>query len=299
MALEEQVAALSNNIKGMALSLDKFDGTSNFKDWEADYDILCQDTNRVTDRAKLNLLVFNLRGQAKEVYLALNEEDRTDFAKVRQALLDAFQEQDSDRQQRKMALYARKQVAHETLKEYVLAAQRSARGLGMPQSELVAVSVNNTRPQVRRHLKGHKFQTVAELLKSDLMTEDFNEEDILHQLMTEVKADKEQPTVAKAVTWQGDDHPRGACQCCGRQNASGDRRPGGYRGRSRERPQYKQYGNQSNGGGQQLTKDSCGKCGRVQCQGGSKCFAHGKTCHKCGKQNHLRNVCRSKTPQRP
>ena len=62
MALEEQVAALSNNIKGMALSLDKYDGTSNFEDWDGDYSILYQDTNHVIDRAKLNLLVFNLRG---------------------------------------------------------------------------------------------------------------------------------------------------------------------------------------------------------------------------------------------
>ena len=117
----------------------------------------------------------------------MNEEDKEYFAKVQQALMDAFQERDSDRQQRKMALYVRKQAAHETLKEYVLVAQRSAQGLGMPQSKLVAVIVNSTRPQVRRYLKGHKFTSVAELLKSDLMTEDFNE-GILHQMMTEVKA---------------------------------------------------------------------------------------------------------------
>ena len=47
----------------------------------------------------------------------MNDQDKEDFAKVRQAPIDAFQEQDSDRQQRKMALYAQKQAAHETLKE--------------------------------------------------------------------------------------------------------------------------------------------------------------------------------------
>ena len=43
-------------------------------------------------------------------------------------------------------------------------------------------------------------------------------------------------------------------------------------------------------------QQSCGRCGRVSCRGGIQCLAHGRSCHKCGKLNHFKSVCRSGTP---
>ena len=44
-------------------------------------------------------------------------------------------------------------------------------------------------------------------------------------------------------------------------------------------------------------QQSCGRCGRVSCRRGIQCLAHGKTCHKCGRQNHFKSVCRSRAPR--
>ena len=38
----------------------------------------------------------------------------------------------------------------------------------------------------------------------------------------------------------------------------------------------------------------CTRCGRDFCKQGSKCSANGKTCYKCGNDNHLSKMCRSK-----
>ena len=40
---------------------------------------------------------------------------------------------------------------------------------------------------------------------------------------------------------------------------------------------------------------TCFRCGRQTCKSTSTCPARGKTCSNCGKQNHFRSVCRSKT----
>ena len=39
----------------------------------------------------------------------------------------------------------------------------------------------------------------------------------------------------------------------------------------------------------------CTRCGYNNCQQGSKCPANGQRCHKCGNENHLSKMCRSKT----
>jgi hypothetical protein len=49
-------------------------------------------------------------------------------------------------------------------------------------------------------------------------------------------------------------------------------------------------------GKEKLVK-GCGKCGSHSCRGGSSCSANGKTCRKCGKQNHFQTVCRGRPQQ--
>ena len=39
----------------------------------------------------------------------------------------------------------------------------------------------------------------------------------------------------------------------------------------------------------------CSRCGYSNCQQGSKCPANGQICHKCGNENHLSKMCRSKS----
>ena len=55
-------------------------------------------------------------------------------------------------------------------------AQRQTHHLGMAQKDLVAVTISNSRPAVRRLLRAHNFKNLKELSKSQLVLEDFEED---------------------------------------------------------------------------------------------------------------------------
>ena len=189
--LPEDVTSLNQNLRAMQMTLEKYDGSTPFLDRHKEFDMFCQATKREQDVDKLHLLVFNLHGQAKETYRAIADEDQKDFAKVCQALRDIFDERQSQRHQRKLAFYKRHQEPHESLRDFVLAAQRAARGLGLSQQDIVDTIVENARPQACIALKGHHFKSVNDLLKSGLISENFGEpaeESTLKILMEEVRA---------------------------------------------------------------------------------------------------------------
>ena len=318
--LPEEVTSLNQNLRAMQMTLEKYDGSTPFSDWHKEFDMFCQATKREQDVEKLHLLVFNLHGQAKETYRAIADEDQKDFAKVCQALRDIFDERQSQRHQRKLAFYKRHQEPHESLRDFVLAAQRAARGLGLPQQDIVDTIVENARPQARIALKGHHFKSVNDLLKSGLISENFGEpaeESTLKILMEEVRAlrlERQQqattmPPTVKAVTF---------AEPAGNYNGYQGNFQGNYQRQSRPRGNFRapyhntkpqQQGATANFGKdrsrsrdrddeQQKQQYTCGKCGAYECKGGSKCFANGKICLRCGKPGHFAQVCRARDPQR-
>ena len=185
--LPEDVTLLNQNLRAMQMTLEKYDGSPLFSDWHKEFN----KTKREQDIKKLHLLVFNLRSQAKATYRATADDDRRDLAKVCQALRDIFEERQSQRHQRKLALYKRHQESHESL-----------RVLGLSQQD----------PQAHIALKGHHFKTVNDLLKLGLISENFGEpaqESTLKILMEEVRPlrlERQQqatmmPPTVKAVTF--------------------------------------------------------------------------------------------------
>ena len=177
---DSDMATVANIPKGLSRainnSIEKFDGSQNFQDWMVQFKIVCKDTERTTDADILNLLVLSLKDQANDVFLALNEEDRASLDTVTEALKDTFTASDAQLQKKKMDLYNTKQASGQTLREFALKKQKMARGLELTQKEILGIIEENARPNIRRHLKNNSFRTVQEMLKSKIMTKDFEEE---------------------------------------------------------------------------------------------------------------------------
>ena len=357
------MATVANIQKGLSRAihnnLEKFDGSQNFQDWLVQFEIVCADTERNTDDDKLNLLALSLRGQACDIYLALTEQERTNLATVTNALKDSFTASEAQLQKKKMSLYNKKQSSGESLRDFVLDTQKMARGLNLSQKEIVGIIEENARPNIRRHLKNNDFKTVQDLLKSKIMTEEFEEEVSMSDLMGEIKAlrlaQERPPQTVKTV--QFDRQSRKDCHHCGQTDRSRSRSKSAtrtirppqtpqqqtpaqtqmpyqqqpyqpqqqtpaqtqmpyqqqyvqmpYQPATYPQPQNFAYHQQPY---QQMNRprmylgpraygpssSKCGRCGSFTCRRGNFCFANGKTCHQCGKPNHLKSVCRGGNSQ--
>ena len=299
MTGEQQIAALQQQLKGMALAIPKFDGQEDFDEWLIDFELLADELGKTTDAEKAKFIPFQLAGDARLKYKTLSPEDRASFQAIKNLLTETYAPTQHDLQSAKLSFYNRKQGQFENLRDFIAAAEKATRNLKLPAAEVVAVVINNCRPPIRRLLRTAQFHSLRELSKSPLIDEDYEDDNAspaLNAIMAELKDMRaERDSRQRAVHFQ----PHGAMATDHRPRSltphNRDRRP--QRSQSRERPQYYSAPNtprKSQKPFGQATATACGRCGNSNCCGDFKCYARDKVCHRCNRRGHLKPQCKTK-----
>ena len=212
--------AILRQLRGMALSIDRFDGTSDIEDWLFDFELLAKVTGYNSDEDKARFLPFHLSGEAKRRYHDLSVTDKGKYSTIKGMLLEVYTPTTWERGMAKRAFYSRKQGQYETLKDYIAQAEVQSYKLGIPQDEAVAVVIHNARPTIRRLLKVGNYASLRELARSPLTLENFEDDLTLPELqvmVAELKEIQHQHEKIKVVTMTAPANLplTGACQRSG------------------------------------------------------------------------------------
>ena len=172
-------------LKCLTISLVNFDGsTKTVADWLEDYDRFCTETKRESDADKLTTLISHLTGDVKQWFILQPLENRTDYTKLRPALLAKFSPTSQEKFSLKSKIYATKQQVNQTFKDYVRQQQLAARTAGLPQQELTSICISGALPTLKAHLAMAQPQTIEELLKLPLVVNEVVDEPLYTMMQT-------------------------------------------------------------------------------------------------------------------
>ena len=191
-------------LKCLTISLVNFDGsTKTVADWLEDYDRFCTETKRESDADKLTTLISHLTGDAKQWFILQPLENRTDYTKLRPALLAKFSPTSQEKFSLKSKIYATKQQVNQTFKDYVRQQQLAARTAGLPQQELTSICISGALPTLKAHLAMAQPQTIEELLKLPLVVNEVVDEPLYTMMQTlTTRVDTMEANAKKQVKFQ-------------------------------------------------------------------------------------------------
>ena len=282
-----EIAALRQQVRGMGASIDKYDGTTNVEEWFFEFENLAAHQGLNENAEKARLLSFNITGEAKRRFHKLNNEQKASYETIKTNFTNWFSTSRGDRQRLKRQFYQRKQLAYESLRDFILQADAASTHLGLDEEDVLSTIIDNARPAARRALLGHNFATVEDLLKSQLIHEDFEEGDLsapaVQAIMAEIKKlsiQKDQAQVRFVEKRQSMTYHKNSDRS---REHSRDKSKDRSKSGERRRPWY-------NPG----HPEACSKCGIVYCKGDFRCYARNKECHACSKIGHIKSLCRSK-----
>ena len=185
-----EIAALRQQVRDMGASIDKYDGTTNVQKWFFELENLAAHQGLNENAENARLLSFYVTGEAKRWFHKLNDEQKASYEAIKTNLTNWFSTS-RDCQRLKRQFYQRKQLAYESLRDYILQADAASLHLGLDEEDVVSTIIDNARPAARRALLGHNFATVEDLLKSQLIHEDFEDGDLstpaVQAIMAEIK----------------------------------------------------------------------------------------------------------------
>ena len=156
---EQRDEALISGLKGLqslSVTLNKFDGTTNIKDWLEEFDGYIQETAKESNNSKLFALQQNLPGEAKQWLQLQPDPTRKDYTNLRKALFEKFSPTEQELFRIKSQIYSSRQQALQSFKDYVRQLQMMARPLKLAKKELVGVCINGAHPTLKsssRHVR--------------------------------------------------------------------------------------------------------------------------------------------------
>ena len=175
----------------MGASIDKYDGTTNMQECFFEFENLVSHQGLNESAEKARLLSFYITGEAKRRFHKLSDEQKASYEAIKTNLTNWFSTSRGDRQRLKRQFYQRKQLAYESLRDYIMQADAASTHLGLDEEDEVSTITDNARPAARRALLGHNFATVENLLKLQLIHEDFEDGDLstpaVQAIMAEIK----------------------------------------------------------------------------------------------------------------
>ena len=120
---------------------------------------------------KLALLKNNLHGDAKEWYRL---QPTKTWAEISTSIVDRYGLTSNQKHAAKAKLFVAVQQPQETFSNCISRVQKLARDLTIEQDELVTISINGARPQIRAHLQmvSPVTATIAALLKLPIVSDD-------------------------------------------------------------------------------------------------------------------------------
>ena len=164
------IQSLSKHFNALTSRLDNYDGAKNVNDWLSDFTRYCTDIGRETDNEKLNCFIAHLTGEAR-AWFRLQAADAT-VVQLVAGLKLRFEPTVQQLHSKKMQLYAKRQQAGQPFAEFVREVQEIARGLQMPEVELVRIALSGANPNIRAHLAMAQPDTISKLLKLPVVTEE-------------------------------------------------------------------------------------------------------------------------------
>ena len=168
---EEVLKMLTKQLNALTIKIDSFDGTGNVQEFLDDFNDYCKEAGKNTEAEKLAVLKNNLHGNAKEWYRLQPTET---WAEISTSILDRYGLTDNQKHAAKAKLFAATQQPQETFSNFVSRVQKLARDTTVNQDELVTISINGARPQIRAHLQmvSPAPATIAALLKLPIVSDD-------------------------------------------------------------------------------------------------------------------------------
>ena len=292
------LAALGRHFSAMMVRIDPFDGTGNVKDFLADISRYFEDTNKITDKEKINGFMAHLSGEARLWFRTQSHIDK--FEDLKTAFQDRFGITTQQKHGLRTKIYACRQLPGEPFKSFVGRVQELARQIDMGETEIVSVTLSGARPELRPHLSMAQPDTISALLKlpivadEALVTETNPQFEALNAAMT-----TQMEKLGNQIAEMGRNDQR-------RSSRPSYRRPNNGQQRRYQQPAQKYQQQQQTDGNRQKSPSQrspssnrttppnpCSKCGVQSCRG-NPCPAWGKTCFKCGRPNHFSRRCRTK-----
>ena len=287
--------ALGRTFGAMMIRLEPFDGSGNATEFLSDLERYFEDTNKNTDKDKINCLLHHLSGEARLWF-------RTQTENKYNNLKDLFQDRFgiTTRQQHSIRtkIYSCRQLPWESFKSFVGRIQQLARQIDMTEAEILPVALHGARPELRTHLSMAAPKTLSALLKLPLVADEDNlisdvnpQFEVLNAAMTEQMTKLGNQIAAIGRTQQQRSRPSYRRPQQQQRNGTS---PGKFfkPAKSPSRPPQQQQ-QQRRSNSRSPSRNNCSKCGYDTCRG-NPCPAWGKTCYKCGRPNHLSRCCRTK-----
>ena len=172
--------ALISGLKGLqslSVSLNKFDGTTNIKDWLEEYNDYIQEAAKESDNSKLFAFQQNLSGEATQWLQLQPDSAQKDYANLRKALFEKFSPAEQELFCIKRQIYSSSQQALQSFKDHVRQLQVMARSLKLAEKELVGVCINGAHPTLKAHLAMSGPDTIEALLKLPMVVNEIVSEE--------------------------------------------------------------------------------------------------------------------------
>ena len=251
----------------------------------------------LTAAAKLNAVINNLRGDAKDTFRLLTPAEQSDYDSLVTAIKDRYTPTKTQLQARKANLYKTCQRPGQTVPEFVRLIQKESRGLQIDELDLVYIIINGLKPEFQNYVKLSKPTTIKEILDHPVAEDHFTPGLEFHALAIQetLKAGISEATtkafqqVAVTQTQVDNDNV----------NFQHSRGQPTQRGRGRGQPWRQRQQQHQGPNGLRNTQQQpnqtqqCGRCGSGRCMGGGQCRAYGQQCRKCGNLDHFAHCCRA------
>ena len=140
------------------------------KDFLADISRYFEDTNKTTDKEKINGFMAHLSGEARLWFRTQSHID--EFEDLQTAFKDRFGITTQQKHGLRTKIYACRQLPGEPFKSFVGLVQELARQIDMGETEIVSVTLSGARPELRPHLSMVQPDTISALLKLPIVADE-------------------------------------------------------------------------------------------------------------------------------
>lgn len=220
-----------------------------------------------------------LRGPAMAWFDRLPRNVKQDYTLLREAFIKGFELSRTEVLAELDALVSRKQLVNEDLDTYMLDIGYRCRRLKRTPEQEFEYTLQGLLPTIKRQVLLQQASTLDDIRRIGKLCQLVPTENSMHADPEPAKANLMElvASLQEKVSQQEETIKEMA---------------------SKQSPSHKQYDGKpykSNG----KSRSRCTKCGFYQCRGKdeknkTKCFAFGKTCNRCTRENHFQSVCRTK-----
>ena len=230
-----------------------FSGEGDSKLWITQFQLMVTAKGLNDAKARTTLPLY-LKDSALRWYISLEDDVKGDYDALKEAFQRRFEPDPRTKWQRTAELYSILQN-QSTVEDFIAKITTKAAQLQLPDDQTFNIILNGLKPCIRQFVLQQNPGTIQELTQNAKLAQ-----------LTVVDNSNVQNSLVAAVS-----RIESKLQDLSVNVATVNSR----------NPTFRQ------------TKRTCYFCGRRESHAKTRCPAYGKTCNKCGKQNHFVKVCRT------